>query len=331
VKRVLVIVTIGLVVGAALADEVARTLLTGWAPFLVRVLPRVTIDWRTVGVGAAAVVLFAAGAHWLARSARKDWRVAWSLAAVGAVVVLFAAGICLIGVVHQTGWLLTSPEPAVIAVERPRWSLKSTEYSLKSIGLGVVNQLDTYDGRPAGRGASSDGDVYHGWVVHALPYTYGGYMTNDIDFKRPWNDPVNQKYYKCVLGEFTNPSLKTAPVRDADGYGLNHYSANCRAMANGNFRPSKEFTDGTATTLLIGEVNANFKPWGDPDNCRDPARGINASRHGFGGPPGTGGALFAMADGSVRFVSERVSPSVLKALATTDRGEAIDETMLKSP
>jgi hypothetical protein len=102
-------------------------------------------------------------------------------------------------------------------------------------------------------------------------------------------------------------------------------------MSDGAFRPFKEFTDGTANTLLVGEVNANFRPWGDPANVRDPARGINRSAYGFGGPPGSGGALFAMADGSVRFVSERVSPTALKALATPDGGESVDPSILQNP
>src|SRR5690349_15388520 len=57
-------------------------------------------------------------------------------------------------------------------------------------------------------------------------------------------------------------------------------------------------------TLLIGEVNAQFKPWGHPVNWRDPTAGINSSQHGFGGPPGSGGANFVMADASIRFLSD---------------------------
>jgi hypothetical protein len=302
-------------------------LLTGWAPFVVRTLPRVTVDWRTVGVGAAAVVLFAAGVHLLGRSARNDWRASWSLAAVGAVVVLFAAGICLIGVVHQTGWLLTSPEPAVVEVEQPRWGHKNSESQLKYMTWSQYHTQDAYPGGPPG-GVGPDGTPLHGWALWSL---MGDYSIGSIDTRVAWTDPKNQQYYRCVVPTFINPGLRTAPVRDQNGYGLNHYSANSRAMANGTFRPFKQFNDGTATTLLIGEVNANFEPWGKPGNCRDPARGINASRYGFGGPPGSGGALFAMADGSVRFVSERASPAVLKALATPDGGEAVDESVLKSP
>jgi DNA invertase Pin-like site-specific DNA recombinase len=64
---------------------------------------------------------------------------------------------------------------------------------------------------------------------------------------------------------------------------------------------------------------------------RDPARGVNRSPYGFGGPVGAGGALFALADGSVRFVSERTSPAVLRALATPDGGEPIDTGVLELP
>jgi len=33
--------------------------------------------------------------------------------------------------------------------------------------------------------------------------------------------------------------------------------------------------DGAANTILLGEVNADFSPWGRPNNVRDPAAGVN--------------------------------------------------------
>ena len=88
-------------------------------------------------------------------------------------------------------------------------------------------------------------------------------------------------------------------------------------------------TPQSAITNAFGEVNANFSPWGRPMNVRDPARGINRGPYGFGGAPGSGGAHFAMADGSVRFVSEKISPAVLKALATPNGGEEIDPAVFQ--
>jgi prepilin-type processing-associated H-X9-DG protein len=85
-----------------------------------------------------------------------------------------------------------------------------------------------------------------------------------------------------------------------------------------------------STTILIGEVNANFKPWGHPANWRDPAKGINRSPDGFGGRPGAGGANFLMADGSVKFISERTSLDVLRALASPKREDKGDLAALEA-
>jgi prepilin-type processing-associated H-X9-DG protein len=120
-------------------------------------------------------------------------------------------------------------------------------------------------------------------------------------------------------------------LRDANGYGLSHYAANSHVLGPNTALRVGDITDGTSTTLLIGEVNTEFKPWGHPVNWRDPALGIQRSPRGFGGVAGSGGANFVMVDGSVRFISERVSPAVLRALATPNGGESIDPDALDAP
>ncbi len=84
--------------------------------------------------------------------------------------------------------------------------------------------------------------------------------------------------------------------------------------ANGAMR-REDVTDGLSSTILIGEVAANFKPWGDPVNWRDPALGLGASPDRFGGVPGERGAQFVFMDGSVHFLSEDIDPQVLRARA----------------
>ena len=66
--------------------------------------------------------------------------------------------------------------------------------------------------------------------------------------------------------------------------------------------------------IVCGEVAHDFMAWGDPANLRDPARGVNRSAAGFGSAD-ENGALFLMADGSTRFLSTDIDPSVLSALA----------------
>jgi hypothetical protein len=131
------------------------------------------------------------------------------------------------------------------------------------------------------------------------------------------------------IPEFINRDLGNAAVEDAGGFGLSHYAANSRVLGSNRGMRRADITDGTSTTLLVGEVNANFQPWGHPVNWRDPAKGINKTAYSFGGPRSAGGARFLMADGSVRFISAQVSPDILRALATPAGGEEIDPGVLQ--
>jgi prepilin-type processing-associated H-X9-DG protein len=319
-----------ILLGVFVAPEAPAALALGWVAFLTRVLPRLSPDGPTVAVSLAAVVLFTAGFHWLARTWRRHaaaqtatavgpWRLRWSLAVVVLIFLMFTAGVAMIGVAHQLGWLLTAKEP----LTRPALPYGSTSsHNLKYIGSALEQYGDMEKGRlPPGGTFTPEGSMLHSWETEIVPYLW--YDSRKIDLKLPWNHPKNAEYFRSVIPEFINPELRGAPLTDAEGFGLSHYAANSHVLsANKPMRP-QDVTDGTSTTLLIGEVNTGFKPWGHPVNWRDPTKGINTPQ-GFGGARSSGGANFVLVDGSVRFVSERVSPEVLKALSTPAGGEEID-------
>jgi prepilin-type processing-associated H-X9-DG protein len=103
--------------------------------------------------------------------------------------------------------------------------------------------------------------------------------------------------------------------------------------------------DGTSTTLMLGERDGSIHLAGnwagtsydenDPNACLDPqfvvdalvdARPINgrdercfSSRH-------PGGAQFLFADGTVKFLSEKCSTTVLRRLANRADGETVSES-----
>lgn len=318
---------IGFALIAAATDfEVSFALVFGWIPFLVRVLPRVAVDRPSVAVGIAALILFTLGVH-LAGRRWLRWRFGRSVGMTAGVGLLFAAGIAVVGMTHQVGWLATSPEPwRVEGLARRQWY--GSRSNLKVIGLGLQNYDDAYpDALPADGNFAPDGAMMHSWETRILPFL--GYSAREIDLKKPWNDPANVPAFQSILLEFINPEQEAGNLTDADGYGLSHYAANVRVLGGNTKMRLADIADGTATTILAGEVNANFRPWGHPVNWRDPARGVNRTPYGFGGPRGSGGAHFLMADGSVRWVSDRVGREVVEALATPAAGDAVDPTVLQ--
>jgi hypothetical protein len=310
--------------------EAAVALVFGWASFIARVLPKVRVYWPTIIVGVTAFVLFTVGLHWFLAQFRqaetpageplpRRWKFRWTAAIVAMVVVAFAAGISLVGIVHQVGWLANSKEP-LTGETIDGWLAEEPRNSMMFVNLGILNAADVDGGQcPPSATFSPGGQPLHSWETAILPYTT--IMTRDIDKTQPWNAVVNQKYFKCIIPFLINTGFRAPTLENDEGYGLNHFSANSQLFTPKERLRFDDLKDGVANTIMLGEVNADFSPWGRPNNVRDPAAGINRGPGTFGGPPGRGGAYFSMADGSVRLITDDVDPAVLKALSTPAGGD----------
>src|SRR5439155_16451380 len=84
----------------------------GWIKYLWRVVPQLNPDPWAVGSAVACIAGVIVGAHlflrWLAGG---EWQWKRTFRCVGLIVLMFVAGIALVGVTHQTAWLVRSPEP----------------------------------------------------------------------------------------------------------------------------------------------------------------------------------------------------------------------------
>ena len=321
------------VVGYLATAEAVAALLFGWLSFFARVIPQVRVYWPSVILGTTAFVTFTIGLNWFLRQftppsvaasnaqpASQGWRFRWTAAIVAMVVVAFAAGISLVGVVHQVGWLANSQAPMIEEAVEPYFG-QQTQQSIKYAAAGLSHYVDSYGSFPHASRNGSQSTNLHSWETMILPFSSIPYSREGIEMGQPWNALGNQKYFKCILPEFINPELSPKALTDKEGYGLNNYAANSRLR---ELRRSdlKEIGDGASNTILLGEVNADFSPWGRPGNVRDPAAGINRGPQTFGGPPNRRGAYFSMADGSARLIAEDVDPEVLKALSTPGVNDA---------
>ncbi len=322
--------------GCLVPFDLLGHLLAGWALFLWRVVPRMTVSLAGVGTAMVCLVVLVPGLQgflaWLyARHGAvksnpadvpRQWRFRWTANVLALVVLMFVAGMAVTGVAHQTAWLATTREPLIKsggfreAVER----VKST-YNLKEIFRAAEAYYEVRGGFPPGGTFDARGRMLHGWQARLLPYLDQKELHTQIAFELPWDHPRNAPAFRVKVQAFLYPS-DHVPA-EVGGFAATHYAGNVHVLGGDVGRTLRNITDGTSNTILAGEAAGNFKPWGYPANWRDPGRGLNRSPDGFGAPVSRTHRVvnLLMADGSVRPLSDDTAPAVLKALATPDAGD----------
>ncbi len=334
-KGCLILVVLGAFFGFCLFPvmnfpaEVVLYLTLGWGFFLYRVLPQVTLTPSGLTTGLICLTLFTVGSQWLLswlypaiREAETDrWPWKWTGAIVGVIVLMFMAGVGATGVVHQTGWLLSAPEPwisgyGVRVAARRMQSMNN----LKQIALAVANYESANGTLPPGATMGEYGTLLHSWQTLLLPDLDQSDLYNALDLKKPWDDPVNLSLFHTQVEIFRSPAVQEDRI---PGLALTHYEGNVRVVGGTRGLKLADVTDGASNTILAGEIAGGFQPWGKPGHWRDPADGINRDpARGFGSrfPGGTNVNLL---DGSVKFIKNTIDPRLLKALSTPAGGEAI--------
>ena len=350
-RRAIVGVGVFLLLLLAFVSPAAEQGLLGWLYFPASVLPRVTADGPSATVGLVAIVLFVVSLHftlgWFVSG--RPWPVRLTLSIALLLGLLFDAGTAMVGATHQVVWLLTDGGPFapprstagfLCAVQSARSAARISQFknNAHQLGLAIHNVHDSYGALPPGGTMNRQGRLLHGWAIFLG--NYASYSSHGIDFSVPWNEPPNDRLYRCALPDFQHPSARQQ--FDAEGYGLAHIAGNQHVLRLiqvdglpkrvGDFakldgeRPLtlKDVTDGVSQTILAGEVARNFRPWGHPCNLRDPSPGIGKSPDGFDGQPDEAGAHMLFADGSVRLLGRDTDPQVTRAFAIPDDGLPVD-------
>jgi len=127
--RVLIYGLFGLVLLVLFAEvisgpiEIVLTLVVGWVSFLRRTWPKLHWNWDLIGMALVCITFILAGTHWFAnwlsraiqvsRSTQAGWcwPWKWTWCGLSLVVLGFLVGMSVGGVVHQAGWIASSPEP----------------------------------------------------------------------------------------------------------------------------------------------------------------------------------------------------------------------------
>ena len=163
--------------------EAAFLVATGWAFFLFRVVPELTVSWQGVATAIVSLGLFVAGFQWLATSwsaliqktgeeqaSQGAWKWRWTLIATAAVVLSFVAGIAVVGASHQLVWMATSDEPLAESSWMGYLWRNESRSDLREIGLALHNHHDEHQRFPPGGTFDRLGRPLFGWQTVLLPY-----------------------------------------------------------------------------------------------------------------------------------------------------------------
>jgi RNA polymerase sigma factor (sigma-70 family) len=193
--------------------------------------------------------------------------------------------------------------------------------NVKQVGIALLAYHDAHRSFPAPAVYDKNGKALLSWRVAILPYLDQEKLYKRFRLDEPWDSPHNKK----LLAEM--PSAY-GPVGAPSGEpGRTFYQAFVGPHAGfeaGRRLHLVSFTDGADQVILLAEA-ASPVPWTKPDDLSfAPDRPL----------PKLGG-LFGdnfhvlMADGTVRFVTKKVDPQVLRDALTRDKllskkGEAAD-------
>lgn len=231
-------------------------------------------------------------------------------------------GMCV--AIAMLWFLLMLPKLQGAAEAGPRTQCRS---NLKIIAAAVHNWHDQHERLPAPYTTVEDQPPVS-WRVTLLPYLGREELRNGYDAQKAWNDPVNRpvalreplEVYLCR----TNRQPQDAEHR--------WYTAYAFVTGAGTPFPAEgpltlnDISDGVSNTLLIAEACGRKIVWTEPRDVdvSQEAIEINAPGQVAGTSAGIlsswhrgGGAMCALADGSVRFLSQNTSPEALRALTTT--------------
>lgn len=253
-------------------------------------------------------------------------------------------GIPLVGGVGEGSSAATAAVAIALllpAVQQAREAARRTQSknNIKQLGLAMHNYHDVYRHFPSGTHANENlkPEKRFSWMAMVLPFLDQQALHQQLDFELAWDEKGNKRVTNSMIQTFIHPTYGADPTgkavthyvgmagvgKDAPELAKNHK----RAGIFGHNRKTgiRDITDGTSNTIMITEASKDFGNWAQGGNAvyrsltKQPY--INGP-DGIGGPS-PGGCNIGLADGSVRFISENIDPTVMKALSTMAGGERL--------
>ncbi|MFQ5730642.1 MAG: DUF1559 domain-containing protein [Planctomycetaceae bacterium] len=229
------------------------------------------------------------------------------------------------------------------AVQQAREAARrsASKNNLKQIALALHNYHDTYGQFPYGTSQKNKKlkpNERLSWQATILPFIEQNPLYRKLDFKKGWEEEPNEDLMKPIP-TYENPGV----VSRKTDFGATHY-VGMAGLGKNSLTTTKidkkvgifgynrrtrirDITDGTSNTIMTAEASKNYGAWGAGGSATVRAwtkKPYINGPDGIGGP-WSGGFHVGLADGSVRFISNKIDPSILEKLATMAGGEVVGE------
>jgi len=244
----------------------------------------------------------------------------------------------LLVVISITGLLIGLLLPAVQA-SRETARRATCSNNLKNLALGAHNFHDAHQALPPG--CSEWGELDHSWRTRILPYVEQNGLYRQINFSKRWDAPEgNFQATRIVLPLLRCPSSLLEEPGDSDYEGIMGSGAAEGAqwstfLRNGVLITTRrgeqgvrfaDITDGLSHTILIAEsadrTAQEHGNWADGLGVFHSSGLVRQPGEIFSHHPG--GAMVAMADGSVRLLTNDTPKRIVGALCTRNGQETAD-------
>ena len=231
---------------------------------------------------------------------------------MGGLVLLVCGGILV-------GLML----PAVQAAREAARRMQCTN-NIKQIALALHNYHDVYGSFPPAYTVDEAGERLHSWRTLILPFIDQTSLYDQIALDEPWDSPANSLLATTAVETYRCPSSDEAFCSYVVLTGAHTIFPGEQPIG------VRDVADGTSNTLLVVEVAGRMSSWMEPTDLSvddmselmiaetgDSSGGAISSFH-------PGGVNAAMADGSIRWLSNTSPSDLLRALTTRAGAEPLE-------
>jgi prepilin-type processing-associated H-X9-DG protein len=189
----------------------------------------------------------------------------------------------------------------------------------KQIGLAIREYIAHHDSFPPAFSRDKVGKPLLSWRVLILPYLDQDALYKEFHLDEAWDSPHN----KALIAKM--PATYRCPNEGDDlaSQGKTRYLSprgKATIFAGTETVKLRDVTDGTSNTIMVVEAgDANAVVWTRPDDWDVDPQPNTAGVFGSH----SGGTNVGFADGSVRFIGEKIKPATLRALMSRNGGEVI--------